>query len=224
MRIWYAITARLPIEMGHYFDEQPGSTSSPRDVELWLPDMSLTLTTDHGVFGYGQVDAGSKTLLLKAPAPPLTGHLLDLGCGVGTIALPMARRAPDATVWAVDVNRRARNLCEANAAANGITNIRVSAPDDVPPDLAFDCIWSNPPIHVGKAALHEMLLSWLGRLSSDGTVAMVVHRYLGADSLQRWLSQEGYPTTRLASSSGYRILLTERGRPRSVTASPSDAP
>src|SRR6185503_10389961 len=100
VRIWYAITARLPIEMGHYFDEQPDAPSMPRDVELWLPDMSLSLTTDRGVFGHGQIDAGSKLLLLKAPPPPATGNLLDLGCGVGTIALPMARRAPDATVWA----------------------------------------------------------------------------------------------------------------------------
>ena len=104
--------------MGHYFDEDPDAPSMPRDVELWLPDMSLTLTTDRGVFGYGQIDAGSKLLLLKAPPPPPAGNLLDLGCGVGTIALPLARRAPDATVWAVDVNGRARDLCAANAAAN----------------------------------------------------------------------------------------------------------
>jgi 16S rRNA G1207 methylase RsmC len=194
--------------MGHYFDEQPDSPSSPREVELWLPDMSLTLTTDHGVFGYGQIDAGSKMLLLKVPPPPTTGHLLDLGCGVGTIALPMARRAPHATIWAVDVNTRARNLCEANAAANEITNVRVCAPAEVPPEVAFDRIWSNPPIHVGKVALHEMLSIWLGRLAPDGSAAMVVHKHLGADSLQRWLTEQGFPTTRLASSSGYRILVS----------------
>jgi 16S rRNA G1207 methylase RsmC len=196
--------------MGHYFDEQPGSPSSPRDVELWLPDMSLTLTTDHGVFGYGQIDAGSKALLLKAPSLPTAGNMLDLGCGVGTIALPMARRAPAATVWAIDVNSRARDLCEANAAANGITNVRVSTPDDVPDDLTFECIWSNPPIHVGKAALHDMLTMWLNRLAPNGTATMVVHKHLGADSLQRWLTEQGLPTTRLASTSGYRILVTRR--------------
>lgn len=210
MRIWYAITARLPIEMGHYFDEDPDSPSMPRDVELWLPDLSLTLTTDRGVFGYGQIDAGSKLLLLKAPAPPATGHLLDLGCGVGTVALPLARRAPDAMVWAVDVNSRARELCAANATANRITNIRVLAPDDVPADVAFDCIWSNPPIRIGKPALHDMLLLWLARLSPAGSATMVVHKHLGADSLQRWITDQGYPTTRTASSSGYRILHTSR--------------
>ena len=92
-------------------------------------------------------------------------------------------------MWAVDVNGRARDLCAANAAANGITNVRVVAPDDVPDDVAFDCIWSNPPIRVGKTALHEMLLMWLARLDADGYAVLVVHKHLGGDSLQRWLTE-----------------------------------
>ena len=197
--------------MGHYFDEEPDAPSMPRDVEIWLPDMSLTLTTDRGVFGHGQIDAGSKLLLLKAPPPPATGDLLDLGCGVGTIALPMARRSPDATVWAVDVNSRARELCRANAEANGITNVRVVEPDGVPPDITLASMWSNPPIRIGKTALHELLITWLARLAPEGVAVMVVHKHLGGDSLQRWLIDQGCPTTRLASSSGYRILQTVKG-------------
>jgi 16S rRNA (guanine1207-N2)-methyltransferase len=196
--------------MGHYFDEQPDAPSLPRDVELRLPDMSLTLRTDRGVFSYDQIDAGSKLLLLKAPPPPGKGNLLDLGCGVGTIALPLGRRSPDATVWAVDVNIRARDLCAANATANDVSNVRVAAPDDVPADVVFECIWSNPPIRIGKPALHELLLRWLPRLAPVGYAAMVVHKHLGADSLQRWLTEQGYPTERISSSSGYRILQTMR--------------
>ena len=196
--------------MGHYFDEDPNAPSMPREVEMWLPDMSLTLSTDRGVFGYGQIDAGSKLLLMKAPPPPPAGNLVDLGCGVGAIALPLARRAPEATVWAVDVNRRARDLCAANAAANEISNVRVVAPDDVPANLSFDCIWSNPPIRIGKPALHELLLRWLPRLSGEGYAILVVQKYLGSDSLQRWLTDKGYPTERIASSSGYRILHTNK--------------
>lgn len=194
--------------MGHYFDEDPDAASQPRDVELWLPDMSVNLTTDRGVFGYSQIDAGSKLLLLRAPPPPQEGDLLDLGCGVGTIAIPLARRAPGATVWAVDVNTRARDLCAANAAANSTVNVRIAAPDEVPDDIRFECIWTNPPIRIGKAALHTLLDTWLARLNPGGYAVMVVHKHLGADSLQRWLTEQGYPTERQASSSGYRILHT----------------
>jgi 16S rRNA (guanine1207-N2)-methyltransferase len=190
----------------HYFDEEPTTDSSPRDVHLSLPDMQLVLTTDRGVFGYDRVDSGTKLLLLQAPAPGATGNLLDVGCGTGAIALTMARRSPAATVWAVDVNERARALCRNNAERNGISNVRVCAPDDVPADVAFETIWSNPAIRIGKPALHAMLLRWFGRLAPTGSAVLVVHKHLGSDSLQTWLGAQGYPTTRLASSAGYRIL------------------
>ncbi|MEO5664616.1 MAG: MFS transporter, partial [Nocardioides sp.] len=68
-----------------------------------------------------------------------------------------------------------------------------------------------PPIRIGKAALHELLLQWLPRLRPDGRAVMVVGKFLGADSLQRWLGDQGWPTTRLASVKGFRVLETRRG-------------
>lgn len=191
---------------GHYFSERPGVASAPDEVELALPDVHLRLATDRGVFSHGRVDAGTKLLLLKVPAPPPTGDLLDLGCGAGAIALTLAHRSQKATVWAVDVNERARALCAANASANGLGNVRIAAPDEVPADVRFATIWSNPPIRIGKAALHDLLLRWLGRLTPDGAAHLVVHKHLGADSLQRWLTDHGHGTVRTASSAGYRIL------------------
>ena len=193
----------------HYFDEEPTTESSPREVQLLLPDVQLSLATDRGVFGYNRIDAGTKLLLLRSPMPAATGHLLDIGCGTGAIALTMARRAPAATVWAIDVNDRARELCRANADRNGIPNVAVCAPDDVPADIRFHTIWSNPAIRIGKPALHAMLLRWLSRLTPSpdgGEAVLVVHKHLGSDSLQAWLANGGYPTTRLVSSAGYRIL------------------
>lgn len=188
----------------HYFDDDPTVPSDPGEVVLTLPDLRLDLVTDRGVFGHGRIDSGTKLLLLSAPAPAPAGHLLDLGCGYGPIAITMARRSPDATVWAVDVNERARSLCAANALRNGAPNVKVCSPEEVPADIRFATIWSNPAIRIGKPALHAMLSTWLGRL--DGEAVMVVHKHLGADSLQRWLDGEGYPTTRLTTGGGYRIL------------------
>jgi 16S rRNA (guanine1207-N2)-methyltransferase len=160
------------------------------------------------VFATAGVDPGTKLLLLEAPAPAPdeTGHLLDLGCGYGPIALALARRAPGATVWAIDINRRARELCAGNADDNVITNVRVVEPGAVPPDVHFAGIWSNPPIRVGKAALHELLATWLGRLDDDGRAWLVVQKHLGADSLLRWMVESGWHATRLASRQGYRIV------------------
>ena len=196
----------------HYFDESPAVASSTTMIEVPVPGGRLELQTDHGVFSHGRLDAGTAVLLREAPDPPAAGDLLDLGCGSGPIALSLAHRAPAATVWALDVNGRARQLCAANAAANGLGNVRAVAPEDVPADVRFAAVWSNPPIRIGKPALHALLLDWLGRLSPGGTALLVVHKHLGADSLQRWLSDHGHPATRHASRSGYRLLAVAKSR------------
>jgi 16S rRNA G1207 methylase RsmC len=193
-----------------YFDEDPSVASAPVEVTWSLPDGPLVLTSDRGVFGYGQVDTGTKLLLVTLGAPPASGDLLDLGCGTGAIACTMARRSPAATVWAVDVNRRARDLCAANAARHGLPNVRVCAPVEVPDDVRFAAIWSNPPIRIGKAALHELLLTWLGRLADGADAHLVVQKHLGSDSLQRWLTEQGLPTDRVATGAGFRVLRVHR--------------
>ena len=192
--------------MTQYFDEQPTVPSDRRIVVWALPDGPLTITTDRGVFCHGTVDAGTKLLLLKAPTPPQSGALLDLGCGTGAIALTMARRAPASTVWAIDINARARDLCRANAQRNEIDNVTVAHPDEVPDTLRFAAIWSNPPIRVGKDALHDLLLRWLPRLRPAAQAHLVVQKHLGADSLQRWLIDHDLPTERVATGAGFRVL------------------
>jgi len=197
---------------GHYFEPSPRVASRPRTVQLALPDLTLTLETDRGVFSAGGIDPGTKLLLLDAPPPPDgSRRLLDLGCGYGPIALTLARRAPGARVWAVDVNERAVGLCARNAAAAGLDNVTaVTAADGVPADVHFDAIYSNPPIRIGKPALHDLLLLWLPRLEADGHAYLVVQKHLGADSLARWLGEQGWPTSRLGSRGGYRLLDVAR--------------
>lgn len=195
---------------GHYFDPQPGVGSARRTVELALPDVTFRLLTDRGVFSSERVDPGTKLLLLRAGTPPPTGDLLDLGCGAGPIALTLAHRSPSARVWAVDVNERARQLCADNARAHGLGNVVVRHPDEVPEDVRFTAIWSNPPIRIGKAALHELLACWLDRLTPDGVATLVVQRHLGADSLARWLGDRGWDVARRASAQGYRVLEARR--------------
>jgi 16S rRNA (guanine1207-N2)-methyltransferase len=185
-------------------------------IELHLPDLSFRLATDTGVFAGSAVDVGTKIMLAESPPPrPGSRTLVDLGCGYGPIALTLASRAPESTVWAVDVNRRARELCAENAATAGLRNVVVVAPDEVPPDIVVDEIWSNPPIRIGKQALHHLLEIWLDRLAADGIARLVVQKHLGADSLATWLNAAGWPTTRVLSRRAYRILeVAARGLTR----------
>jgi 16S rRNA (guanine1207-N2)-methyltransferase len=208
----YDIRVRLgEVPSDQYFDEDPNVASSPLVVDVTLPDTAFTMETDRGVFSHGHLDTATSMLLRAGLALAPAGNLLDLGCGSGAIALTMARRSPAATVWAVDVNGRARELCLRNAGRNGIDNIVVAHPDEVPVDVRFETIWSNPPIRIGKDALHELLLSWLGRLQPAGQAALVVQKHLGADSLQRWLIERGYVCVRAGSKAGFRILEIRPG-------------
>lgn len=194
----------------HYFSEAPGAASRPRRISVAAGGDAFELITDRGMFSPDRLDPGTRFLLDAAPPPPVSGRFLDLGCGYGPIAVALARRAPGATVVAVDVNERARALCLANAAELGCDNVTVASPDDVGAE-PFDLIWSNPPIRIGKDALHALLVDWLPRLAPDGAAVLVVNRHLGADSLQRWLGEQGFPTERLASKRGYRLLRAVRG-------------
>jgi 16S rRNA (guanine1207-N2)-methyltransferase len=159
-----------------------------------------------------RLDPGTAVLLRKGdlPTAAASGTFLDLGCGYGPITAVLASEAPRATVWAVDVNSRARELTAENAATLGLPNVRVAGPDETPGDVIFDQIWSNPPTHVGKAELHALMERWLPRLAPDGVAWLVINRNLGGDSLHTWLTGLGWAVTRVASQKGFRVLRVER--------------
>ena len=195
----------------HYFSPSPRSDSSTRTIRARLAGRDLDLLTSGGVFSPEHLDQGTRVLLDEVPAPPPQGHLLDLGAGWGPIAISLALQAPDATVWAVDVNERALALVRRNCARLGLTNVNAVLPADVPDDVRFATIWSNPPIRVGKQELHAMLEHWLPRLEDDATAWLVVAKHLGAESLQRWIAEAlDLDVARAANSKGFRVLAARR--------------
>ena len=198
---------------GHYFDAVPEAESKPRTLRLRTGDLEVELQADRGVFGSRAIDLGTLTLLKEAPLPPPGGDLLDLGSGYGPIAIALARRSPAAKIWAVDVNERALQLTRENATAAKTPNVVACLPDEVPPEVSFSAIYSNPPVRVGKAPLHELLLRWLPRLAPGASAYLVVQRHLGADSLATWLAAEGWRVQRIKSKKGYRILEVKPPQP-----------
>lgn len=195
----------------HYFSESPSSASRQHEFTVTFREHKLTLLTDTGVFSQHGLDKGTAVLLdaMENEQPlnvPPGSVVCDLGCGTGVIALALAVTYPQCTVLAVDINERARELCATNAKNNGLTNVRVIHPDEIDSSMQIAVLWSNPPIRIGKSALHDLLLVWLPRLTSQGHARLVVSKNLGADSLSQWLTSEGFATHKMSSSKGFRIL------------------
>lgn len=203
----------------HYFSASPATPLELNEITVEIAGEEVTVNTASGMFSPGHIDGGTAVLLREMTAPP-SGHLLDLGCGWGPIALTMAKLNPRATVWAVDVNERSLDLTRKNAQRLGLSNVRCVFPDQVPEDIEFAEIWSNPPIRVGKDVLHGLMHRWLPRLKPGSSAYMVVQKNLGSDSLQKWLNAQfahnnqdalmHANTVRMATSKGFRILETIR--------------
>ena len=202
----------------HYFTADPSTPEREREVVFMVAGRVYRLVASGGVFSADRLDPGTAVLLRKAPLPgPRGGTYLDLGCGYGPITCVLADTSEQAQVFAVDVNRRALDLVARNAATAGLgARVTAMAPADVPADVVFDEIWSNPPIRIGKPELHDLLESWLPRLAPDGIAWLVVQKHLGADSLQAWMEAGGWDVERFAAQKGYRILRVSRavGGPR----------
>lgn len=207
----------------HYFTARPASAAELRRVPVRLAGREVEVVTAGGIFSPDGVDKGTRVLLDQVPAPPGSGTFLDLGCGWGPLALTMALLSPAAAVHAVDVNERALDLARRNAAALGCGGLLATTPGAVDPGTTYDLILSNPPIRVGKAVLHDLMTTWLPRLTPagdgrpGGTAYLVVQKNLGSDSLQTWLASTlpdlvggSVEVTRAASSKGFRVLRVSR--------------
>ena len=195
----------------YFTDQAPASDTEAHQLRVSARGHELTMRVSPKVFSSSRLDLGTRQLLAEAPELPGRGTLLDLGCGWGPLATVMSLEAPRCEVWAVDVNSRAVDLTARNAAANGASGVRALKASDalaesVRSGTFFDVIWSNPPVRIGKEAMHEMLSQWLGRLSPEGVAYLVVQRHLGADSLIAWLNDQGLAARKYASKKGYRII------------------
>jgi 16S rRNA G1207 methylase RsmC len=201
----------------HYFSEQPQTETTTHPVEFELEGRTFNLTAASGTFSSTRLDAGTRILLKESSFFPSEGTILDIGCGWGPISIAIAALRPATNVIGLDVNARSLELAASNASQLGLKNFKAVRADAIAQDLLFDGIWSNPPIRVGKAVLHELMETWIPRLKPGASAMLVVQKQLGAESFQKWLgdSFKGFNVSRHSIDKGYRVIrVTNSAKPQ----------
>jgi len=192
----------------HYFSQAPAGERKLKEVSFTVGTKEITAKASSGTFSSGGLDKGTKILLTQSHLFPVSGEILDLGCGWGPIALAIATLSPGASVWAIDINSRSVELTKQNAQELGLPNLKALLAEELPSNLSFQQIWSNPPIRIGKTELHALLKKYLSLLVPGGKAMLVVQKQLGAESLMKWLSEEfeGHSVKRIHSDKGYWVI------------------
>lgn len=154
------------------FDASAAAARLDIRYEIADPLLGATpLLAAPGVFCRKHLDDGTRALLdhlvasrVLADSPPR--RVVDLGAGIGPLALWAAQRWPDARVLAVDSNLLAVSLIAANAARLGVADrVEALASDGLPaPRGLVDLALVNPPTHAEADAFNDLvspLRTWL---------------------------------------------------------------
>jgi 16S rRNA (guanine1207-N2)-methyltransferase len=192
----------------HYFSSDPAAPKKTVSISIQAGGKEFQIEAASGTFSSSRLDAGTAVLLRQDDHFPKDGNVLDIGCGWGPIGISIAHAENKCKVFGVDINQRSIEQSNLNAASLGLANYTAMHSRDLPADISFSAIWSNPPIRVGKKVLHELMETYIPRLEPGGKAMLVVQKNLGADSFQRWLANR-FPdavVTRVATEKGYRVI------------------
>ena len=195
----------------HYYTQTPTSAHDERDITVAILGETLHFTTDAGVFSRDGLDKGTE-ILLKA-LPPLSGRVLDLGCGWGAVGVTLGKKYPALDLTLTDINDRAVELSRRNLAANGVTATVTQGDGFANVHGLFDAIITNPPIRTGKANIYALFDQARDYLTPAGALYIVIRKQQGAPSALKHLQQTYNTTEILSRSAGYWVLKSTKSLP-----------
>ncbi|MCR5184453.1 MAG: methyltransferase [Bacilli bacterium] len=198
--------------MSHYFVNDPNLASNLHNISFDVNDIHMSLWTDNGVFSKSRVDEGSLAFLKVLLPLKLTGKILDLGCGYGTIGLTIAISSNEARVGLADINTRALALCERNAQELGLSQRVTILQSDIYENIEgpYDSIVVNPPIRAGKKVTYAMYEGAKQYLIDGGSLFVVIRKDQGAPSASKYIEDLFGNITLLKKDKGYYIYQAKK--------------
>jgi 16S rRNA (guanine1207-N2)-methyltransferase len=191
----------------HYFTKQPTTAANKQTFYTTLRGRKFLFTTDAGVFSRQEIDYGSRLLIETMSIPP-TAHVLDVGCGYGSVGIVAATIACHGTATLIDINERAVQLAQENAERNQIHNVRIIQSDlfDALAAETFDTIVTNPPIRAGKEIVHRIFADAYTHLHPGGSLWVVIQKKQGSPSAFNKLQSIFGHVREVCKDKGYRIF------------------
>ena len=198
--------------MSHYFQNDPNLASNLQKISFDIDGLHMSLWTDNGVFSKSRVDEGSFAFLKVLLPLGLSGKILDLGCGYGTIGLTIAMASPQASITLADINTRALALCEKNAQELGLSQRVTILLSDIYKNIEgqYDSIVVNPPIRAGKRVTYAMYEGAKQRLIDGGSLFIVIRKAQGAPSASKYIEELFGNITLLKRDKGYYIYQAKK--------------
>ena len=183
--LWFGKITSNPGKAGEPLDDH--NYPQLREV-LDSIDTGFQFISKPGVYGWQKIDSGSRFMIENLPEMlgqplPLSGKVLDLGCGYGYLSLKAA--GPQTQLTCTDNNAAALMCCEANLAARHLSgHVIASNAGDLVNDQ-YDTVLCNPPFHSGFATnteLTERFVAAAARcLKSNGNACFVVNKHIAIE-------------------------------------------
>lgn len=170
------------IYLNQYFDNNENLESNMQENKVKVLDTEFYMYTDNGVFNKKGLDFGTRVLLENINLDNKYSFL-DVGCGCGPIGFYVLLNKRDAVVDMIDVNNRAIKLTKMGLKKNHI-EAEVFNSDAYSNVVGkYDMIITNPPIHVGKEKVYEIIRGAKDHLNNNGELWIVIRKDQGAKSM-----------------------------------------
>ena len=176
--------------MQHYFIDKPHTEADYFDFNDSVLGLDLCFRSCDSIFSKNQIDDGTRALLEAVNKKcELSGFGLDLGCGLGVIAIALIKKF-NLKFDMVDINNTAVRLSKENLMKNNVQkNAKVFYSDGFSEVKEnYDFIITNPPIKTGKKLLFDLMQGAYDHLNNGGQLVLVIRKDHGMESLKKHIT------------------------------------